>query len=105
MPFLEGLYLPFPLLRTGNREFHLELLRKVLSLDELSSRMTLYPTVSRPIGANGFDISIGGSVTYELVVRIYAPCADIPVNVTVVGAVERSHTAFFENLSYIVIYF
>jgi hypothetical protein len=85
LPFLEGLDLPFPLLRTCNLEFHLELLREALSLDELSSRMTLYSTMLRPIGANGLDISIGGSVTYKLCVWTYAPCADIPVNVFGVG--------------------
>jgi hypothetical protein len=86
LPFLKGLDLPFHLLRTCNLEFHLELLREALSFDELSSRMTLYPTTLHPIGANGFDISIGGSVMYELVVWTYSPCADIPVNVLCVGA-------------------
>ncbi len=61
-PFLKGLPfpLPFPLLRTCNREFHLEFVCDALSLDELLSRIMLYPTTPRGSGANGFEVSIGG---------------------------------------------
>ena len=66
-PFLKDLPLPFPfpLLRTGKLEFHLELFCDVLSLDELLSRQTLYFGTTRGSAANGLESSIGGSLIYE----------------------------------------